>query len=76
MQEQTSGDPKQQAKAVLWPFSGSYAGKTLGELLATKPDKIEYLAMKWNGNSPAKDAAKLLLPDALTAMGKPVPANG
>ena len=73
--QQGAVDDLQAAKSVMWPFSGPYGGKTLGELLAVKPDKIEYLALKWQGSSPAKDAAMRLLPDALKAMGKPIPAN-
>lgn len=60
------------AKQEPWPLNGVDRGKTLGELLATKPSSIEYLALKWSGEHRSKDAAKLLLPEAQRAMGKAV----
>lgn len=70
--------PYDRAKAVKWPFEKGdprRIGKTLGELLAVDPKAIYYLAAEWPGQAPAKDAAKLLLPEACKALGKPVPAN-
>lgn len=58
------------AKSVLWPCSGYYAGKTLGEVLAVAPAKIMWLAEEYKKACEAKYAAKVLLPEARRACGK------
>lgn len=64
--------PEELAKQTRWPLAGVNKNKTLGEVLATRPSDIEWLAQSWHGTGPAKEAAKLLLPEALEKMGKAV----
>lgn len=61
---------KQAAKAVKWTGTGHYQGKTLGEILATSPRGIIY-AVERLGDSPLREAAKILYPDACKAVGQP-----
>lgn len=61
---------KQAAKAVKWMGNGQYQGKTLGEILATSPRGIIY-AVERLGDSPLREAAKVLYPDACKAVGQP-----
>lgn len=41
-----AADPVEAAKNVIWPRSGHYSGKTLGELLAECPNQIIFIAEK------------------------------
>ncbi len=58
------------AKTVVWQGRGSASGKTLGELLATQPKQICWIAETWNGTGEIKEAALLLLPEAQRLTGR------
>lgn len=64
------GDPITMAKSLVWNGRGIYQGKTLGEILATAPKQIIWLAETWNGAGPLKDGAIALLPEAKKLTGK------
>ena len=62
-------DPVIAAKAMVWTGSGENQGKTLGEILATQPNLIIWMAGKAKDAS-LKKAAQMLLPEANAACGK------
>ena len=70
----STADPKEAAKSYICTMRGRSYGLKLGEILATSPRTIEYIANAPQCNdAKMQEAAKLLLNDALAAMGKAAP---
>lgn len=65
-----TNDPIAMAKNLVWNGRGIYQGKSLGEILATAPKQIIWLAETWNGAGALKDGAIALLPEAKKLTGK------
>lgn len=61
-------DPVTAAKQTVYPGRGIYAGKTLGEILASSPKQILWIADKYP-NPAVKEAASLLVPEAKRLTG-------
>lgn len=59
-----------EAKAKVWPYSGVYKGMKLGEILATSPAQIIWIASNRCRYQEFREAAKLLLPEANRLCGK------
>ena len=56
------------AKQTVYPGRGIYSGKTLGEILASSPKQILWIADKYP-NPTVKEAASLLVPEARRLTG-------
>lgn len=67
---QPVSDPVADAKAMVWGGRGIHNGKMLGEILATSPNTIIWIAESWSGTGPIKDAAMVLLEEAKKRCGK------
>lgn len=63
-------DPLGTAKTMVWSGRGVHSGKSLGEILATSPNTIIWIAECWNGTGPVKEAALMLLEEAKRRCGK------
>ncbi len=61
-------DPVTIAKQTVYPGRGIYSGKTLGEILASSPKQILWIADKYP-NPTVKEAASLLVPEARRLTG-------
>lgn len=66
---QGESDEILRAKAMIWPYNGQYKGQTLGEILATRPNQIIWMATKCT-DAAFCNAAKLLLPEANAQTGR------